>query len=111
MSGCYKFSSKLFCFKDKGIKFDLPVAEHIRIGCSSLFIFREHIIYNPEAVCFTQIDNVKRDSGFFCHHLREHNIILPVAVALEQPCCIMPVPHEKPAYIISLFLKQPCCNA
>ena len=48
-------------------------------------------------------------------HLKEnfskYKVILPVAVALKQTCCIMPVLHKQSNHVITLFLKNPGRNA
>ena len=93
------------------IELDFPVAKHIRVGCTALFIFIKHIIHYPLAILLTKVDEVERDTDLagykFCHE----TVLFPLAVSVQGGRCIVPVLHEESKYIITLLLQEQGCNA
>ena len=111
MSCSHIVCSKLFSTFEEGIELYLPVAEHVRIRRTSLFILVKHIIDNSLTVFLAQVYEIERYADLPCHHFSHETVFFPFAVSVEGRGCIVPVLHEKGEDIISLLLQQEGCNA
>ena len=84
MAGSDHIRSHLQSTFQKGIELYLPVAQNVRIRCTALFIFIEHIVHYPLPVFFAQVYEVKRNAYLPCHHLRHKTVLLPFTVAMKS---------------------------
>ncbi len=90
----------------EGVEFDLPVAQHVRIGRAAAAVLGEHVVHDSFAVLFAQIDHMERNVEPFGHQFGEHVVVVPRAVALQRAGRIFPVAHEQADHFVSLLLEQ-----
>ena len=111
MACCHKICFVLIGHLEKLVKFDLPVAEYIRIGSPACLVFSKHVIHHTLFIFFTEVCTVERNIQFSCHQLCEDQVVFPGAVAFQGACFIVPVDHKYSNYIITFLFKEICCNA
>ena len=86
----------LLCRLKECVEFDLPVAEHIGIGCTALLVFSEHVVDDPFPIGFAQIHHVEGDAQFFGHQLSKYHVFVPGTIGINDTCFIVPVDHKQP---------------
>jgi hypothetical protein len=105
VTGCNIISAQVFRGKFKeGFKFDLFVAQNIRVWGSARFVlFKEKLEYVVPVFC-SKVNGVQFDTEFIAYGLRIGEIGCGSAVFLA--IVFLPVLHEQAFYLIALLLQQ-----
>ncbi len=90
----------------KNIKFDLPVAEHIRIGRPARGVFGKHIVHDAGFVVGAHVDHLKGDAEFLGHEQGIVAVFDPRTFIGEYHRLIVPVFHKQTDHIVSLLFEQ-----
>ena len=90
----------------KNIEFHFSITENIWIGCSSFFVFGEHVIYDSFLVKFAHVYHLKRNTQFLRHQKGIITILYPWAFVLQSHRSIIPVSHKKPDNLVPLLFQQ-----
>ncbi len=106
MSGSHHVSPEPPGCLEEGVKLDLAVAQHVRVGSAPFGVLVEHVVHHPLAVFLAQVHKIERDPYLAGNQLRHIAVFLPFAVAMQCAFHVVPVLHEHGKHIIALPLEQ-----
>ena len=94
----------------EGVKLDLPVAEHVRIGRTAPGVLVKHIVHHPLTVLGGQVHVIEGNAYLAGHHLGHKAVFLPFAVPVQGNVGVVPVLHEHRKDVVALLFEQISCH-
>ena len=95
------------CILQKGAELYLPVAQHVGVGGTPLFVFFQKVAKHPVHILLGKVYRIVGNAQLFRYAPDVLVVLLRRAAAV---LLLLPVVHKQRRDVVSLLFEQPCGN-